>query len=123
MQCLTLTVENPAKAGEYRVFNQFEETYDVTELANKVREVALELGLKGEIHNLENPRIELEDHYYKPDHKHLLDLGYKPTHDMAAELRIMMADLIKNRGRIEAKREVLIPKVRWDGTSRKSRFL
>ncbi len=123
MQCLTLTVENPAKAGEYRVFNQFEETYDVTELANKVREVALELGLKGEIQNLENPRIELEDHYYKPDHKHLLDLGYKPTHDMAVELRIMMADLIKNRGRIEAKRDVLIPKVRWDGTSRKSRFL
>ena len=32
MQCLTLSLENPPEAGEYRVFNQFEEVYDVTEL-------------------------------------------------------------------------------------------
>jgi UDP-sulfoquinovose synthase len=123
MQCLTLAIENPPEAGEYRVFNQFEEVYDVTELANKVVKVAAELGLDAEVHNLENPRIEAEEHYYNPDHQHLLDLGYQPTHDMEAELHIMLADLARYRDRIEAKRALLIPDIRWDGTRRKVAFL
>ena len=40
MQCLTIAVENPPAPGEYRVFNQFEEVYDITELAGKVGRVA-----------------------------------------------------------------------------------
>ncbi len=123
MQCLTLAIENPPAAGEYRVFNQFEETYDITELALKVQKVSQELGLKAAIRNIENPRMELEDHYYKPDHQHLLDLGYEPTTDMEAELRIMLKDLIKYRDRIEAEKHVLIPDIRWDGTRRKSEFI
>jgi UDP-sulfoquinovose synthase len=123
MQCLTLAIENPPQAGQYRVFNQFEETYDITQLALKVHEVADELGLDAEIRNLENPRMEMEEHYYNPDHKHLLDLGYMPSHDMAAELRLMLGDLIEYRSRIQAVQEVLIPDIRWDGTRRKSHFL
>ncbi len=123
MQCLTLALEHPAKEGEYRVFNQFEEVYDVTELALKVQKVAGELGKEVKIHNLENPRKELEEHYYKPDHQHLFDLGYKPTHDVEAEMKIMLQDLMKYRERIEAKREALIPDVRWDGTRKKVQFL
>jgi UDP-sulfoquinovose synthase len=123
MQCLTLALENPPKAGEYRVFNQFEEVYDVTELALKVQKVAATLGLEVEVRNLENPRKEMEEHYYNPDHQHLFDLGYKPTHDVEAEMRIMLQDLMKYRDRIEAKREVLIPDVRWDGRREKVRFL
>lgn len=123
MQCLTLALEHPAKEGEYRVFNQFEEVYDVTELALKVQKVAGELGKEVRIHNLENPRKELEEHYYKPDHQHLLNLGYKPTHDVEAEMKIMLQDLMKYRERIQAKREALIPDVRWDGTRKKVQFL
>lgn len=123
MQCLTLALENPPAKGEYRVFNQFQEVYDVTELALKVQKVAGELGLEVEIRNLENPRKEMEEHYYNPDHQHLLDLGYQPTHDVEAEMRLMIQDLMKYRERIEAKREVLIPDVRWDGRREKVRFL
>lgn len=123
MQCLTLALENPPQAGEYRVFNQFEEVYDITELALKVQKVAGELGLEVEVRNLENPRQEMEEHYYKPDHQHLLDLGYQPTHDMEAEMRIMLQDLMKYRDRIEVKRNVLIPDVRWDGRREKVQFL
>jgi UDP-sulfoquinovose synthase len=115
MQCLTLALENPPEAGEYRVFNQFEEVYDVTELAGKVQAVAADLGLDCEIRNLENPRRELEEHYYNPDHSGLLELGYVPTHDVAAEIRVMLEDLRPHRDRIEAIREVLIPDVRWEG--------
>jgi len=37
MQCLTLAIKNPPKTGEYRVFNQFEEVYSITELGEKVK--------------------------------------------------------------------------------------
>ena len=123
MQCLTIAMSNPPKEGEYRVFNQFEEVYSVTELAEKVAKVAVELGLNVNTSNLENPRKEAEEHYYNPDHNHLLNLGYKPTHDVEQELRIMLKDLIQYKSRIEEKKEALIPDIRWDGTRRKSRFL
>ncbi len=123
MQCLTLALENPPQAGEYRVFNQFEEVYDVTELAEKVGRAGGQIGLKVEIHNLENPRQEMEEHYYKPDHQNLRDLGYKPTHDVEAEMKIMLTDLMKYRDRIEAKKEALIPKIRWNGKSEKVGYL
>ncbi|MFQ5724198.1 MAG: NAD-dependent epimerase/dehydratase family protein [Terriglobia bacterium] len=123
MQCLTLAIENPPAAPEYRVFNQFQEVYDVTEMARKVQKAGTDLGLKVEVRNLENPRLEAEEHYYKPDHQHLVDLGYKPSHDVETEMRLMIQDLMKYRARIEAKREVLIPDVRWDGRREKVRFL
>ena len=85
--------------------------------------VAATLGLEVEVRNLENPRQEMEEHYYNPDHQYLFDLGYKPTHDVEAEMRIMLQDLLKYRDRIEAKREVLISDVRWDGRREKVKFL
>ena len=123
MQCLTLALENPPEDGEYRVFNQFDEVYDVTELAFKVQKVAREMGLNVDVRNLENPRMELEEHYYNPDHRHLFELGYRPAHNVEAELRIMLEDLMRFRHRIEEKREVLIPDVRWDGRRERVGFL
>ncbi len=116
VQCLTLAVENAPEEGCYRAFNQFDEVYNITELADKVRVVGNELGLEVEIRNLENPRIEQEEHYYNPDHQHLFDLGYRPTHGIEDELRIMLKDLKKWSHRIEARREALMPDIRWDGT-------
>jgi hypothetical protein len=68
-----------------------------------------------EVKNLENPRKEMEDHYYNPDHRQLLDLGYKPTHDINQELKIILTDLIKYKGRIESKKEALVPDILWSG--------
>ncbi len=123
MQCLRIAVENPPARGEYRVFNQFEETYDITQLAQKVQHVGKRLGISVEVHHLENPRAELEEHYYNPDHRQLLDLGYQPTHDVEAEMEIMLRDLLLCRDRIEAKRQALIPDVRWDGRREKVKFV
>lgn len=123
MQCLTLALENPPTRGEYRVFNQFEELYGIAELARKVQKVAGDLGWDVELRNLENPRKELDEHYYNPDHQHLLDLGYKPTHDVEAEMQILLMDLNLYRDRIEAKRNVLIPDVRWNGRREKVAFI
>jgi len=123
MQCMTLAITNPPEKGEYRVFNQFEEVYDITELANKVRKIGGEFGLDVKVRNLDNPRMEMEEHYYNPDHQHLLDLGYKPTHDMEAELRIMLKDLVAHKKRILKYRDVLIPDIRWSGEKKKSSYI
>ena len=123
MQCLTLTLENPPEAGEYRVFNQFEEIYSVMELAERVQRIGAEFDLDVKIHPLENPRTEQEEHHYAPDHQHLLDLGYQPTHDMDTELRSVFGDLIPHRNRIEERREAQFPDIRWDGTRRRSEYL
>ncbi|MFH1809338.1 MAG: NAD-dependent epimerase/dehydratase family protein [Pseudomonadota bacterium] len=123
MQCLTLAIENPPATGEYRVFNQFEEVYDITELATKVQQAARRAGLEVEIRNIENPRKELEEHHYQPDHQHLLDLGYQPTRDMDAELDTILRDLTTHKGRIEARAHALLPDIRWDGSRRASRYL
>ncbi len=123
IQCLTIAVENPPTAGEYRVFNQFEECYTVEELAYKVQRAAADLGLSVTIHHYDNPRKEQERHYMNPDRNHLIDLGYKPTHDVHAELKIMLKDLMPHRERIEQKRDVLVPDIRWDGTRRRSEII
>jgi UDP-sulfoquinovose synthase len=123
MQCLALTIENPPGYGEYRVFNQFEETYTVAELAGIVANVGSELGLKAQINHFENPRKELEDHYYNPDRQHLINLGYEPTHDVRSEVRIMMQDLMMHKDRILDGKDTLIPDIRWDGNKRKSAII
>ncbi len=123
MQCLTIAVENPPDVGEYRVFNQFEECYNVEDLANMVQEVGQSIGLNVEIHHYENPRQEMEEHYFNPDRQHLIDLGYQPTHDVKAEMRIMLRDLIPHKARILEKRDILIPDIRWDGTRHRSEII
>ncbi|MBD3171076.1 NAD-dependent epimerase/dehydratase family protein, partial [Candidatus Bathyarchaeota archaeon] len=51
MQCFTIAIENSPEEGEYRVFNQFDETYSVNELAERVSKVAQEYDLEGKIWN------------------------------------------------------------------------
>ncbi|MBI5502673.1 MAG: NAD-dependent epimerase/dehydratase family protein [Deltaproteobacteria bacterium] len=123
MQCLTLALENPPPPGEYRVFNQFEDVYDITELALAVQRAARNLGLEVEVRNMVNPRLEAEEHYYNPDHRRLLDLGYRPSGDMAAELRTMLADLLRWRGRIQSHVHALAPDIRWSGSREKCGYL
>jgi UDP-sulfoquinovose synthase len=123
MQCLTLALENPPQHGEYRVFNQFEQTYSVSALAGLVQQAAHSVGLAPEIRHYDNPRTEAADHYYNPDRQHLLDLGYQPTHDLIGEVSTILQDLLPHCERIEQKRTLLIPDIRWDGTRRTSQKL
>lgn len=120
MQCMSLAIENPPARGEYRVFNQFEETYSIQELAEQVQQAAAAHGITASIQHYENPRIEASEHYYNPDRKHLVDLGYTPRHNLQADLGVMLADLLPHRARIEAYRHVLVPDIRWDSHHHRS---
>src|ERR687887_1098006 len=78
LRCVELATLNPADAGEYRVFNQFTEQFSIVELAELVQRAGKEHGLDVTIESIENPRVELEEHYYNAKHTKLVDLGLEP---------------------------------------------
>lgn len=113
VRCLGIALEKPPRDGEYRVLNQFDEAYTVLELAHKVESVASEMGLEPVVANVPNPRVESEKHYYNPEHRKLFELGYRRTRSLEDELKIILADLLPHRKRIQAKRDVVQPKTSW----------
>lgn len=123
MQCIALAAENPPKPGEYRVFNQFQNVYRLSDLAHKVQMAARSFGLYPEIRHLENPRKEMEEHYYQPDHEKLFRLGYEPTVNIDGILEGMIRRLLLFADRIKQKEHVLIPDIRWEGGRSKTAFL
>jgi len=78
LACVELAMLHPADSGELRVFNQITETFTVNELAEKVARVGKARGHAVEIKSIENPRVELEEHYYNPTYTGLQDLGLEP---------------------------------------------
>ncbi|MEE8402385.1 MAG: NAD-dependent epimerase/dehydratase family protein, partial [Candidatus Hydrothermarchaeaceae archaeon] len=66
VQCLTIAAENPPAEGEYRVFNQFDDTFSIMDIAQKVKDAGSEVGIDVTWKNIENPRVEMEEHYYNP---------------------------------------------------------
>jgi len=115
IQCMTIAAENPPEPGEYRTFNQFDECYSVNELAEHVTDIYAEFGGYAETWNIENPRIEAEEHYYNPDCNNLRELGFKPTFSLDDELRITLPTLMRYKQRIEEKSEHIMPKIKWGG--------
>ena len=113
MQSLRLAVENPPKAGEYRVFNQFDAAYSVNQLAEIVRRIGDEMGLHPTIEHPPDPRVESEQHYYCPIHEHLPALGYKRSRELEDVIREIFKDLKRFKRRIAAKRHVVMPAVQW----------
>jgi UDP-sulfoquinovose synthase len=121
VRCVELAILNPAKPGEYRVFNQFTETFTVLQLAELVAGQARKLGLAAEVDHIANPRIEMEQHYFNPVHTKLLDLGLKP-HFLSDELVGSMLEIIlKYKHRI--KNEIVLPKVKWNSTDQEMEAL
>lgn len=111
LQCVQIATENPAEPGEFRVFNQFTEVFSVLELALLVQSCAKELGIPVKIANLPNPRVEQEEHYYKPRNDSLLKLGLQP-HLLSGELvNSMLRNIREASERIDL--EVIHPKTKW----------
>src|SRR5262245_6468953 len=100
LQCVELAVDNAAEPGEYRVFNQFTESFSVGRLAELVQRSGAEVGLEVEIDHVENPRIELEEHYYNPVDTKLLDLGLQPSYLGDELVRSMLKTIARHRGRV-----------------------
>ena len=74
LACVELALLNPADEGEFRVFNQFTESWSVLQMAELVATV----HPKAVLEHMDDPRVEKEEHYYRAAHTKLLDLGLVP---------------------------------------------
>jgi UDP-sulfoquinovose synthase len=111
LSCVELAADNPAGAGEFRVFNQFTEQFSVSELAELVSRAGSELGLHVEIAAVEDPRVEREEHYYNAAHTKLLDLGLQP-HLLSEELVERMLGTIR-RYADRVRTHMIDPTIEW----------
>lgn len=111
VRCIELAINNPADAGQFRVFNQFTELFSVHDLALKVKNAAIAMGLNVEINHLENPRVELEQHYFNAKNTKLLDLGLQPHYLSDSLLDSLLNFAIKYKDRVDQKQ--ILPKVSW----------
>jgi UDP-sulfoquinovose synthase len=109
--CVTLAVDNPAKKGEFRIFNQFTEQFSVNDLALKVKAAGDRAALNVKITNLDNPRVEMEQHYYNAKHSELTELGLKPNLLTDEVLDSMLARAIEYRDLID--HSFFNPRVKW----------
>jgi UDP-sulfoquinovose synthase len=111
LNCVRLSAEQPAQAGELRIFNQLTETFSVNDLAGRVQQVGRSLGLKVEIQSVPNPRIEAEEHYYNPRHTGLLELGLEPNY-LTDEVLAQMIDYVL-RYKANIRNEQIFRQVKW----------
>jgi UDP-sulfoquinovose synthase len=111
VRCIEIACVNPAKPGEFRVFNQFTEQFNVLELAQMVQESGKELGLKVKIDHLPDPRVEAESHYYNAKHSSLIKLGLEPHLLSNTLLDSLINVAIRYRDRIDPSQ--FLPTVNW----------
>ena len=113
LRCVELAILNPPQAGEFRVFNQFTELFNVLQLAEMVQQEGNKLGFNVQVQHLPNPRVEAEQHYYNPTHRKLIDLGLTPRLLSDVLLDSMLLAIRDYARRV--KKEIIMPRVRWDG--------
>ena len=112
VQCIRLAAENPADPGEFRVFNQFTEQMSVRQIADTV---ASSYPGGCTIEQVENPRVELEGHYYRAAHTGLLDLGLVPH--LLSQTLIDSLFRVAERHKDRVVAEAIRPTVQWRSTT------
>jgi UDP-sulfoquinovose synthase len=111
VRCMELAVANPAAAGEFRVFNQFTEQFNVNDLAMMVHRVGTAEGMKIDVHHVANPRVEKEEHYYNATHTALADLGLVPHLLSESLLDSLLHFAVRFKDRVD--KTHIMPTVTW----------
>ena len=112
VECIRLACENPAAAGEFRVFNQMTEAMSVEEIAKTIAEC---YPGPAEIEYLDNPRVELDTHYYNVVHTGLVDLGLAPHRLCDTLITSLFATVEQHRHRVDL--AAMRPTVSWRATN------
>ena len=111
VKCVELACLNPAAPGECRVFNQFTEQFSVAQLAKMVQAAGKNFGLKVEIEEMADPRVEAEQHYYNAKHSKLMDLGLQPHLLSDSLLDSILNIAIQYKDRVDS--SLFMPQVNW----------
>jgi UDP-sulfoquinovose synthase len=112
VECIRLASENPADRGEFRVFNQMTESLSINQIADTI---AKEYPGGCAIEHVDNPRVEIYDHYYNVVHTALEGLGLKPTL-LSTTLIDHLFDVVeRHKDRVDM--AAIMPTVRWAETA------
>jgi len=111
VRCVELAIATPADPGKFRVFNQFTELFGIGDLAMMVKKAGSTLGMNVEVTHLENPRVEMEEHYFNAKNTNLLDLGLQPHFLSDSLLDSLLNFSVKYKSRVDEKQ--ILPKVKW----------
>jgi UDP-sulfoquinovose synthase len=111
LACVELACLNPAAKGEFRVFNQFTESFSVIQLAEWVKRVS---PVPVTIESIPDPRVEKEEHYYNAIATHLPDLGLQPHLLTDEHVASIVKLAIKHKDRVNP--EAIRPTVNWRTT-------
>lgn len=112
VECIRLACANPAAAGEFRVFNQLTESMSVHGMAKAVAD-----AFPGpvEVENVENPRVEADQHHYNVVFTGLPSLGLEP-HLLSDTLITSLFGIVeRHRDRVDL--AAMAPTVRWRSTA------
>ncbi|MEB3290925.1 MAG: NAD-dependent epimerase/dehydratase family protein [Leptolyngbya sp.] len=111
VRCVEIAIANPGDPGIFRVFNQFTEMFSVGDLAMMVKKAGTTMGIDVEINNIDNPRVEAEDHYFNAKNTNLLDLGLQPHMLSDSLLDSLLNFAVKYKDRVDHSQ--ILPKVQW----------
>lgn len=111
VRCVELAIANPADPGQFRVFNQFTEMFSVGDLAVMVKNAGTHLDIDVDIQHLDNPRVELEQHYFYAKNTCLLSLGLQPHYLSDSLIDSLLNFANKYKHRVDEKQ--ILPKVSW----------
>src|ERR671932_739394 len=111
VRCVEIAIANPAEAGQFRVFNQFTELFSVGDLAVMVKNAGTAMGLDIHVDHIDNPRVELEQHYFYAKNTSLLSLGLEPHYLSDSLLDSLLNFAHKYQHRVD--KNQILPKVSW----------
>ncbi len=108
VRCVQIACENPAGQGEFRVFNQMTESMSIGQIAETIARCSPDAV---KIEHLDNPRVELYNHYYNVTHTRLVELGLEPhlLSDTLIDSLLGITKRYAHRVRLEALR----PTIQW----------
>jgi UDP-sulfoquinovose synthase len=112
LACVELALETPPEPGEFRVFNQFTESFSILEMAEKVM---AEYWGTATVEHLPTPRVEKEEHYYRAAHTKLLDLGLNPHLLTRSVIRSILSVAEAHAENVDP--AAILPTVEWSRTA------
>lgn len=112
VECIRLAAAHPAEPGEFRVFNQLTESMSVHEMA---KTVAAAFPGPVEVENVDNPRVEADQHYYNVKFTGLRSLGLEPRLLSATLIESLFPIVEAHRDRVN--KVALAPTVKWRSTA------
>ena len=110
LKCVELAANNPARTGEFRVFNQFTEQVSIGKVADYVTDAFKNEGIAVKSEEIPNPRVEKEEHYFNAENSGLIALGLNPI-TLKNTLKSMTKTILEFKENIRT--DQIMPRLKW----------